>query len=782
MGSGKTFGISFALGVALGPSVTSAFATVRQKAHALNAELKSMRATSSKAKAVVETSRELTALKEARKTATDADRDMLDAKIKTVAARYNRATEAAQKHGLSVVQCAAQYKKLESEIARSEAALARLNKRQANSAKRKELQGEMVGAVATVMTVAAPLTMAMDFESAFADAKKVMDDFAEEDIAQMPKDIRKLSKQTGLAAADIAGIYAAAAAAKIATSRKELQEFASTAAQMAVAFGMSAADAGQRMSSWRAKMGLTQEQVVALSDAINHLGNNMAADPLKTSEVVERVGAVAKTAGLATHEIAALAASFVAASPSPEIAATGMKNFLLTLAKGTAMSKDQRDSFARLGFDPKQLASDMQKDAESTVLRVLAALQRMPEAEQASLLSEMFGTESLGAIAPMLQNLDGLRKAFGNVAKAEAYAGSMTKEYESRSATTKNALLRLKAGAVSLAIGVGSVLLPPLAAGADALSMLLTPVIAAAERFPLLTTVVMGAATGLVVLKVGAIACGYAATILSDGWLIARGIIASLRPTVIATNAALVWQRTVAISSAVATKAMAVAQWALNAAMTANPIGLVIVGVVALGAAIWALYTYCEPVRRVMDGLWDSVTAKAAAAWNAVTGGATAAIEWLRSVSLFEVGAKLLTTLAEGIWSVAMAPVNAVSAVVSKVREYLPGSDAERGPLSTLTASGAAIPATMAQGMNAAGDGGLGQALDNSLGIQPRGLGGGAPGGAGVVIHFAPTINVPAGGGPDLAALIGTQLQLSEARLREMLENIQSDGRRLAYA
>lgn len=672
MAIGRTFGISFALGVALSPSVTSAFKTVKEKAQALNADLKTMRATSSKAKAVVETSRQLTALKQARKEAPESDREMLDAKIKTVAQRYNRATEAAQKHGLSVVQCAAQYKKLEGEIARAEAALARVKKRQENSAKRKELQGEMVGAVATVMTVAAPVTMAMDFESAFADAKKVMDDFAAEDIAQMPKDIRKLSKETGLAAADIAGIYAAAASAKIATSRKDLQEFASTAAKMAVAFGMSAADAGARMSSWRAKMGLTQVQVVALSDAINHLGNNMAADPLKTSEVVERVGAVAKTVGLATNEIAALAASFVAASPSPEIAATGMKNFLLTLAKGTAMSKDQRDTFARLGFDPKLLAVDMQKDAQSTVLRVLAALQRMPEAEQGALLSEMFGTESLGAIAPLLQNLDGLKKAFGNVAQAQAYAGSMGKEYESRSATTKNALLRLKAGAVSLAIGVGSVLLPPLAAGADAVSMLLTPVIAAAEQFPMLTTAVMGVATGLVVLKVGAIACGYAATILSDGWLIAKGVIAALRPTVIATNAALVWNRGVAIASAVATKAMTVAQWALNAAMTANPIGLVIAGVVALGAAVWALYTSCEPVRRVLDGLWDGVTAKATAAWGAVTGGATAAIEWLRSVSLYDVGVKLLTTFTEGIKAVAMAPVEAVTAVVAKVRETCP--------------------------------------------------------------------------------------------------------------
>ncbi len=733
---------------------------------------------------MVESSRELTALKSERRAAPESDRAMLDSRIKTVQERYRSATAAAEKHGLSVAQCAAVYKGLDSQIARAEASLDRLNKRQANSRKRKELQGEMMGTVATVMTVAAPVKLAVEFESAFADAKKVMDDFSENEIAKMPMDIRKLSKETGLAAADIASIYAAAAAAKIANTRQELKEFATTAAKMAVAFGMSAAEAGQRLSSWRAKMGMTQEEVVALADAINHLGNNMAADPLKTSEVVERVGAVAKTAGLATNQIAALAASFVAASPSPEIAATGMKNFLLTLAKGTAMSKDQQKSFARLGFDPKLLAADMQKDAEGAVLRVLSALQRMPEAEQASLLSEMFGTESLGAIAPMLQNIDGLKKAFGNVAKAEAYAGSMGKEYESRSATTANALSRMRRGVESLGIGLGSVLLPPLVGVADASGVVLTPVIALAEQFPMVTTAVVGFAAGLAILKVGSVACGYAATVLSDGWLIAKGIVAAMRPTVLATNAALVWQRTVAIAGAVATKVMTAAQWGLNAAMTANPIGLVIAGAVALGAAVWALYTYCEPVRRVVDGLWSSVSTGAVSAWESVTGQARAAIEWLSSISLYDTGAKLLTTFAEGIKSVAMAPVEAVSSVVAKVREYLPGSDAERGPLSTLTASGAAIPATMAQGMASAGDGGLGQALDRSLslpGVGGPGGGGASAAGGGIVIHFAPVITLGAGSG-STAADLDAVLRDASDRLVELIQARLGNAGRLSYA
>ncbi|MBX7204146.1 MAG: phage tail tape measure protein [Bacteroidia bacterium] len=54
------------------------------------------------------------------------------------------------------------------------------------------------------------------------------------------------------------------------------------------------------------------------------------------------------------------------------------------------------------------------------------------------------------------------------------------------------------------------------------------------------------------------------------------------------------------------TKAMAAAQWLLNAAMTANPIGIIIVAVGALIAAIVWAYNEFEGFRAVIDGLWET--------------------------------------------------------------------------------------------------------------------------------------------------------------------------------
>lgn len=54
------------------------------------------------------------------------------------------------------------------------------------------------------------------------------------------------------------------------------------------------------------------------------------------------------------------------------------------------------------------------------------------------------------------------------------------------------------------------------------------------------------------------------------------------------------------------TKIVTVAQWAWNAAMMANPIGLVIAGIVILIAAFAALWDKSEGFRRALGGIWET--------------------------------------------------------------------------------------------------------------------------------------------------------------------------------
>ena len=308
---------------------------------------------------------------------------------------------------------------------------------------------------------------AMTFESAMADVAKVVNFDTAAEFQEMNKTVMDMAGRIPMAADGIAAIIAAAGQSGVA--KQDLAEFAEQAAKMGVAFDLTGDQAGKMMSDWRAGMALSLPQVYSLADAVNHLSNNMNATAPALGEVIQRVGAAAMSCGLAETQVAALGAAFLSAGASPEIAATALKSFTTTLVKGTAMSKDQAAAFASIGMSATQMAKDMQTDAQGTIFKVLQAIADKPKELQMSLLTEMFGQESIGAIAPLLKNMGNLSQAFELVADKSKYAGSMQAEFDTRSKTTKNALQLLSNKLTNLAIAVGNVFLPVITAGANAL-------------------------------------------------------------------------------------------------------------------------------------------------------------------------------------------------------------------------------------------------------------------------------------------------------------------------
>ncbi|WP_207458657.1 phage tail tape measure protein [Azospirillum sp. SYSU D00513] len=398
---------------------------------------------------------------------------------------------------------------------------------------------------------------AINFEAAMAGVKKVVDFPTPEAFAQMGEDVLGLSKRIPMAAEGLADIVAAAGQSGIA--RDELLGFAEDAAKMGVAFDLTADVAGDMMAKWRTAFKMDQGQVRELADQVNYLGNTGPANAAQISDVVRRVGALGDVAGVQAKYVAALGATMVGTGAESEVAATATKNFMLALVKGEAATKGQKEAFAAMGISTTSLAKAMQKDATGAILKVLGALQKLPEHKQAAAMSELFGTESIGAIAPLLTNLDLLRDNIGKVSDATKYGGAMQREYDGQADTTKNKLVLLNNQWTALKITLGNSVLPMLGGMVGPLGAIIDKVAILAKQNPTLVKYALaflgiGSAVGV---AVGAIALG-------------AGAFA-----------------------------------ALGAA--ALPIALIAAAVIGLGLAAYALYENWDVVGPWFSKLWDGV-------------------------------------------------------------------------------------------------------------------------------------------------------------------------------
>lgn len=234
-----------------------------------------------------------------------------------------------------------------------EAITDRINAKQKASANWSQAVSNLSGTAMKTAVLAAPLIAAtkaaVDFESAMADVRKVVDFDTPQQFAQMNEDVLKLSTNLPMAADDIAKIVAAGGQAGIV--RQDLMQFAEDAVKMGVAFDVTAEQAGDMMAKWRSAFKLNQQDVVALADKINYLGNTTAASAPLISDVVTRIGPLGEIGGVASGEIAALGASMVATGVQSDVAATGIKNLILGMTAGEGATKSQAAAFQQLGFD-----------------------------------------------------------------------------------------------------------------------------------------------------------------------------------------------------------------------------------------------------------------------------------------------------------------------------------------------------------------------------------------------------------------------------------------------
>ena len=550
-----------------------------------------------------------------------------------------------------------------------EAITDRINAKQKASANWSQAVSNLAGTAMKTAVLAAPLVgatkAAMDFESEMAEIRKVVDFDTPEQFKQMGQDILDLSTKMPMAASGIAKIVAAGGQAGIA--KEDLLEFAQDAVKMGVAFDLTADQAGDMMAKWRSAFDLNQDGVVALADKINYLGNTTAASAPLISDVVTRIGPLGEIGGVASGEIAALGATMIQTGTKSDVAATGIKNLILGMSIGEKATKSQAAAFQQLGFDAADMAKRMQTDAKGAILDVFHAIQALPKDQQAGVLKDLFGEESIGAISPLLSKLYLLEDNFNKVSDATKYGGSVDAEYAARCETTANQMYLFKNSMTAVAIEIGSALLPAI----NSILRSIVPVVVAfanwaKEHQVLIQTMVALAASFAGVLlaarSILAIRAGFRMlketadmffTVNKNGETVLRGSATASKLFHAGLN-----------GLGAAFRLAATGARALAMALMANPIIAIVAVIIAVVAAIIYFWNTNEQFRAAVIAIWNNIVSFGMSLFSALAAFFTGVWNGLVTIA---------TAVWSGIMTVATMAVSVIMDIISAFGAFFTG-------------------------------------------------------------------------------------------------------------
>ena len=378
--------------------------------------------------------------------------------------------------------------------------------KQAHYDRRRAIKDEFWGAAGAVAGVAFPVKLAVEFESAMADVKKVVDFDTPKQFKEMEQDILRLTRTIPMAGTELAKITASGG--QLGVARKDLPKFTETIAKMSVAFDMAADQAGDSMAKLANVYQIPIDQIGKLGDAVNHLSNS---SPAKAGDIINtlgRVGGVAKQFGLTEIQTTSLSNAFISLGKTPEIAGTAINGMLTKLMTADKQGAKFQKALKNMGMESKDLKKAIKENGEQALMDFLKQVGKLPKENQMGALVDLFGLEYADDVAVLVSGLETYKKSINELKKTSkdgkpAFIGSMDKEFAARSATTANNWQIFKNSLTEIGITAGSVLLPAL----NQLMTTIRPIINSfadwASKNPEVVSALVHLAAGFAALKVG---------------------------------------------------------------------------------------------------------------------------------------------------------------------------------------------------------------------------------------------------------------------------------------
>lgn len=313
-----------------------------------------------------------------------------------------------------------------------------------------------------------------------------------------------------------------------------------------------------------------------IGSAINELGAAGSATGPVVADFATRIGQLGKLAP-AINQTLGLGAALQELGLTAEIAAGGLSNILLGATKATALYA------AQIGVTEKEFKKLINSDPNEVILRLAKSFKGLPTDVVVKQMDAL-GIKSQEATKVMMllsDKTDMVKEKQLLAAKAMKEGTSLTNEFNIKNNTAAAQLEKAGKMVDYLKERIGNFLIP----------------------------VVLGVTTGFVALIKTLMAIPEFVEENKELFIGLGIAIISLNTANIAAATSALAHAAAEKGRAIATQSVTAAQWLMNAAMTANPIGIVVAAVSLLVGGFMVLYNHSEKVRAGVAALWEGLKA-----------------------------------------------------------------------------------------------------------------------------------------------------------------------------
>lgn len=654
--------------------------------------------------------------------------------------------------------------------------------------------------------VAASVKAAMDFESAMAEVGKTVEFTAGNSLPKLGEELKQLSLQIPLSANELAAI--AASGGQLGVADKDLIGFTTTVAKMGVAFDMSADQAGDAMAKLSNVMQIPIKEIDRIGDMINTISNNSPAKAREIVSALSMVGSSVKGAGYSEQFSVGLTGALIAQGRDASVTSNAIESMITTFSTLDMATTRQKAAFKTLGIGSDEFAAKFKKNGQAATQEFFDLVNKLPSEDRVGVVSSIIGLNYGGDILAVANNTELLGKNLDllgtNADGTGKYLGSMNKEFDSISSTKANEVQLFKNNFNVLAITLGDALLPALSDAITAITPLIQSFASWAKQNPELIASTVKIVGGLLLAKVAFWGVSFA--VLS----VIRPI-ASLVTTFNRLRAGITVLRNMAILGQLSPILMKLGGAlrfvggvlrAIGLAAMANPL-FIAIGLLAVAA--YLIYRNWAPIKAFFIGLWNGLKSAVTRGVGAIKG----ALAGFQPLAFFSRAWASVTTyfgalparfrqfgvnIIQGLISGVQAKFGALKATITNMGDSVSGWFKSKlginSPSKVFTKLGGGIPERTALGITQQTPLALKaseqmakrlaqtQYSNSVLGSQS--LGGGMSAGS---ISFSPTINVQvAAGAGDVAGQVQQGLNASYAEFERMLEQVEGNRQRRAFA